>query len=112
MRPVPAAKNAYRQASWSSSPGRTTPRHANAGPTRPPSASPAARHATPMTVPTPSAVPDDRAAAPRQDSSGTPLNRTTSGSVATPRETLSTTPYVTQARLNTPNAVGPSERAT
>ena len=63
-------------------------------------------------MPTPSAVPDDRATAPRQEASDTPLKRTTSGSVARPRETLSTTPYVTQARLNTPNAVTPSERAT
>ena len=45
-----------------------------------------------MTAPTPSAVPDDRATAARQDASGTPLKRTTSGSVASPRETLSTTP--------------------
>ena len=40
----------------------------------------------------PSAAPDDRAAAARQDAAGTPLKRTTSGSVASPRETLSTTP--------------------
>lgn len=86
------AKNEYRQASWSSSPGSITPRQANAGPTRPPTASPATRHATPMATPTPSAVPDDRATAPRQDASGTPLKRTTSGSVARPRDTLSTTP--------------------
>lgn len=65
-----------------------------------------------MTAPTPSAVPDDRATAPRQEASDTPLKRTTSGSVARPRETLSTTPYVTQARPNTPKAVTPSERAT
>lgn len=88
------------------------PRAANAGPTRPPRPSPATRHTAPRAAPTPSAVPVDRPTAPRQDVSGTPLKRTTSGSVANPRETLSTTPYVTQARLNTPNAVTPSERAT
>ncbi|GAA3491114.1 hypothetical protein GCM10018987_51970 [Streptomyces cremeus] len=32
--------------------------------------------------------------------------------MASPRATLSTTPYVSQARLNTPNAPSPSERAT
>lgn len=45
-----------------------------------------------MEVPTPSAVPVERATAPRQDASGTPLKRTTSGSVDRPRETFSTTP--------------------
>lgn len=86
------AKNANRQASCSSSPGSTTPRTANAGPTLPPRASPISRHAAPMVVPTPSAVPEDRTTAERQDASDTPLKRTTSGSVASPRETLSTTP--------------------
>lgn len=86
------AKNENRQASCSSSPGSMTPRQANASPTRPPRARPIARHATPMTAPTLSAVPEDRTTAPRQDASETPLKRTTSGSVARPRETLSTTP--------------------
>lgn len=92
LRPVPAAKNAYRQASCNSSPGSMKPRQANAGPTRPPRARPSTTHAAPMAPPTPSAVPDDRATALRQDQSGTPLKRTTRGSVARPRETLSTTP--------------------
>ncbi len=74
--------------------------------------SPATRDTVPIPVPTRSAAPEERATAPRQEASGTALKRTTSGSVASPRETLSTTPYVTQARLNTPNAVSPSERAT
>ncbi|AOW90401.1 hypothetical protein BC342_32145 [Streptomyces olivaceus] len=92
MRPAPAAKNAYRQASCSSSPGSTTPRQANAGPTRPPISRPSTRHGTPMAAATPRAVPEERATASRQAVSGTPLKRTTSGSVASPRETLSTTP--------------------
>ncbi len=45
-----------------------------------------------MTAPTPSEVPVERDTACRQDASDTALNRTTSGSVARPRETLSTTP--------------------
>ena len=92
LRPLPAAKNENRQASCSSSPGSMTPRQTNAGPSRPPRPSPAATDTTPMAVPTPNAVPDDRTTAPRQDASGTPLKRTTSGSVARPRETFSTTP--------------------
>lgn len=86
------AKNEYRQASWSSSPGSTTPRQANAAPTLPPSSGQSATHSAPMTAPTPSEVPVERDTACRQDASDTPLNRTTRGSVASPRETLSTTP--------------------
>lgn len=58
------------------------------------------------------AVPDALATPWRQRSSETALKRTISGSVARPRETFSTTPYVTQARLKMPNANVPSERAT
>jgi len=112
LRPVPAAKKENRHASCASSPGRTTPRQANAVPIRPPRASPATTETAPRAAPTPSAVPDARATAPRQAASGTPLKRTMSGSVARPRETLSTRPYVTQASVNTPNAVTPRDRAT
>src|SRR6478609_6720442 len=71
LRPTPAAKNEYRQASWSSSPGSTTPSAANAAPTWPPMASPATRDTVPIPAPTSSAAPDARATAPRQDDSGT-----------------------------------------
>ena len=87
--PWPSAKNEYRQLSCTSRPGRIRPRARKAGRGPPCRAAAAASAAVPAISPTTRAVPVVRAVTRRQAAGLTPLNLTSIGSVARPREAVS-----------------------
>ena len=93
--PRPAAKNAYRQLSWSIRPGSVTARARKASLAVPLSRYAATRAPMAATMPTKKAAPLELATARRQVLVSVPLYLTTSGSVPRPRDALSTNAYVT-----------------
>ena len=87
--PCPSAKNEYRQLSCSSRPGRIRPSARKARPGVPPSSAAATSAHAPVIRPVTRAVPVHCATARRQLFTPVPLNLTSSGSVARPREAVS-----------------------
>ena len=91
----PTEKNANRRLSCSIRPGRPTPSAMKPPPTWAGRASPTRMQARPATTPAAVAVALDAATARRQAGVLAPLNRTRSGSVASPRVALMARPNVT-----------------
>jgi hypothetical protein len=87
--PVPLVKNDSRQASWSSRPGMHSPSASSDTRSGPSARTPAITQPTANASPTRSAVPVAAAVARRQAGGSVWLKRTLSGSVDSPRWTLS-----------------------